>query len=300
MYVVTGATGNTGHIVAKNLLANGQKVRAIGRTTDRLQSIVAEGAEPFVADLTNKQALSKAFSGARAVYAMIPPNLSSENYRAYQDRVSDAIASALAAAKVQYSVTLSSVGADKPSKTGPVVGLHNLEQQLNKIEGVNVLHLRPGYFMENTLVQVGVIQAMGIAAGPLRSDLKLPMIATRDIGAVAADELLKLGFQQKQTRELLGQRDLTMTEVAAIIGKAIGKPGLAYKQLPDEQFRTAVTQAGISLNVANLILEMAAALNSGHMRPLEPRSARNTTPTSFEAFVAEQFVPAYQGKARAA
>jgi uncharacterized protein YbjT (DUF2867 family) len=115
------------------------------------------------------------------------------------------------------------------------------------------------------------------------------MIATRDIGAVAADELLKLGFQQKQTRELLGQRDLTMTEVAAIIGKAIDKPGLAYKQLPDEQFRTAATQAGISLNVANLILEMAAALNSGHMRPLEPRSARNTTPTSFEVFVAEQF-----------
>ena len=75
MYVVTGATGNTGHIVAKKLLANGQKVRAIGRSADRLQALVAEGAEPFVADLTDKQALAKAFAGASAVYAMVPPDV---------------------------------------------------------------------------------------------------------------------------------------------------------------------------------------------------------------------------------
>ncbi len=210
MYVVTGATGNTGRIVAKKLLArsldNGQKVRAIGRSADRLQSLAAEGAEPFVADLADKQALTKAFTGARAVYAIIPPNLTTQDYRAYQDRITDAIAAALAAAKVPYAVTLSSFGADKPDKTGPVVGLHHLEQQLNQIAGLNVLHLRAGYFMENTLAQAGIIQAMGVTAGPLRPDLKLPMIATRDVGAVAAEELLKLDFQQKQTRDLQGQR----------------------------------------------------------------------------------------------
>jgi len=301
MYVVTGATGNTGHVVAQKLLVNGQKVRTVGRSADRLQAIAAEGAEPFVADLIDKQALTKAFTGARAVYAMVPPpSANAQDYRAYQDRISDAIAAALSAAKVPYAVTLSSFGADKPDKTGPVVGLHNLEQKLNKITGLNVLHLRPGYFMENTFSQIDIIQAMGITAGPLRPDLKLPMIAARDIGAAAAEELLKLGFQQKQTRELLGQRDLTMTEVTATIGKAIGKPGVVYKQLPDEQVRAAMVQMGMSLDMANLILEMAAALNSGHMRTLEPRSPRNTTPTSYEVFVAEQFVPLYQRKTRAA
>jgi uncharacterized protein YbjT (DUF2867 family) len=300
MYVVTGATGNTGHIVAKKLLASGQKVRAIGRSAERLQSLVAEGAEPFVGDVTDKQALTKAFNGARAVYAMIPPHLTSPATRAYQEQVSDALAAALAANQVPYAVTLSSFGADKSDKTGPVVGLHNLEQKLNQISGLNVLHLRAGYFMENTLGQVGAIQAMGITGGPLRPDLKLPMIATRDIGAAAAEELLKLAFQLKQTRELLGQRDLTMTEAAAVIGKAIGKPDLAYIQLTDDQFRAALTQMGMSVDFANLILEMAGALNSGHMRTLEPRSARNTTPTSYEVFVAEQFVPAYQGASRAA
>ncbi len=300
MYVVTGATGNTGHIVAKKLLADGQKVRAIGRSAERLQAVAGEGAEPFVADLTDQQALTKAFTGARAVYAMIPPNLAAQDYRAHQDRISDAIAAALAAAKVPYAVTLSSFGADKPDKTGPVVGLHNFEQKLNKIGELNVLHLRPGYFMENTLGQVDIIHAFGMTAGPLRADLKLPLIATRDIGAIAADELLKLDFQQKQTRELQGQRDLNMTEAAAIIGKAIGKPDLGYLQLPDEQVRAAMTGMGMSLDMANLILEMAAALNSGYMRPLEPRSPRNTTPTSYEVFVAEEFVPLYQKKTRAA
>ncbi len=300
MYVITGATGNTGHIIAKKLLANGQKVRVIGRTADRLQALVAEGAEPFVADLTNEQAVTKAFNGARAVYAMIPPLVTSSATRAYQAQVGDAITAALAANKVPYAVSLSSVGADKSDKVGPVVALHNLEQKLNQIAGLTVLHLRPGYFMENTLAQVGAIQAMGITGGPLRPDLKIAMIATRDIAEIAATKLLSLDFQPKQILELHGQRDLTMTEVASIIGKAIGKPGLPYVQLSDDQFRGALTQMGMSADFANLLLEMCASMNSGYMRMLEPRSPTNSTPTSYEVFVAEQFVPAFQGASRAA
>jgi uncharacterized protein YbjT (DUF2867 family) len=120
------------------------------------------------------------------------------------------------------------------------------------------------------------------------------MIATRDIGAAAADALLHPNFQGKQTRELLGQRDLSYAEVTAIIGKAIGKPDLKYVQAPDDQFRAVLVQMGMSEQFARLLLEMIAALNSGYMRALEPRTAQNTTPTSFETFVAESFVPAYQ------
>ena len=125
------------------------------------------------------------------------------------------------------------------------------------------------------------------------------MIATRDIGAAAADALLRLAFRGKQTQELLGQRDLDYTEVAAIIGNGIGKPGLGYLQLPDDQMKGAMVQMGMSENLVGLILEMAGALNGGHMRALEPRSARNTTPTSYEIFAAEELVPAYQQQAAA-
>jgi uncharacterized protein YbjT (DUF2867 family) len=300
MFVVTGATGHTGSVVAKTLLKKGARVRVIGRSPDRLKNLTTEGAEPFDADLTDAAAVAKAMAGAKAAYVMIPPNISSSDVLGYQKRVVDSLASALKAAGVGHVVTLSSVGADKAERTGPVVGLHYLEQQLNSIDGLNVLHLRAGYFMENTLGQAAAVQKMGTTVGPLRADLKLPMIATRDIGEAAANALFSLDFRQKQTRELLGQRDLTMAEATQIIGKAIGKSDLKYAQLPDEQVKPALMQMGMSANMADLILEMSAALNSGHMRGLEPRSAKNSTPTSYETFVAEELVPLYQQASKAA
>jgi uncharacterized protein YbjT (DUF2867 family) len=299
MYTVLGASGHTGHVVAKNLLARGQKVRVVGRNAARLQPLAAAGAEIFTGDVTDAQALSRAFKGAESAYVMIPPDFTSNDGRAYQDRVSDAIASAVRSAGVKNIVSLSSIGADKASGTGPVVGLHNLEQKLNQIDGANVLHLRAGYFMENTLPQVNAIRVTGHVMGPLRPDLKMGMIATRDIGAAAADALLRLDFRGKQTRELQGQRDLDYTEVAAIIGKAIGKPGLGYVQAPEDQMKAALMQMGMSENLAGLLLEMAGALNAGDMQALEPRSPRNTTPTSYETFVGEEFVPAYKQQAAA-
>ena len=275
-------------------------MRVIGRNESRLRPFTEKGAEPFVADLTNQAALRRAFSGAKAVYAMIPSDQSQQDVIAYQSSIRESIGGALEQASVKYVVSLSSLGADRSEGTGPVVGLRRLEQRLNGIAGLNVLHLRPGYFMENTLAQVWPIQKLGFAAGPLNPDLKVPVIATHDIGVVAADALLKLEFTGQQTRELLGQRDLSYTEVARIIGGAIGKPDLKYRRIADDQFRQSVTQMGMSLNMANLLLEMCDALNSGQMRALEPRSPRNTTPTSYEEFVAKEFVPQYQERPAAA
>jgi uncharacterized protein YbjT (DUF2867 family) len=129
--------------------------------------------------------------------------------------------------------------------------------------------------------------------------LKLPMIATRDIGECATKALLNPHFQGKQTRELLGQRDLSYGEVASIIGKAIGNPDLKYSQLPDEQVRGGMMAMGMSGSIVDLLLEMAAAMNSGHMKELEPRTAENTTPTSYETFVRDEFLPNYQKAAAA-
>jgi uncharacterized protein YbjT (DUF2867 family) len=299
MLVVLGASGHTGQVVARNLLGRGKKVRVVGRSADRLRDLAAKGAEVFVADAADAPALTKAFRGADGAYVMIPPDATSHDYRAFQSRVSDAIAASVENAGLKNVVSLSSVGADKPSGTGPVAGLYDLEQKLNQVGGANVLHLRAGYFMENTLAQVAVIRMMGSMAGPVRPDLKLPMIATRDIGDAAADALLRLEFRGKQTRELQGQRDIDYVEVAAIVGKAIGKPALGYIQAPDEQLRMAMEQMGMSANFVGLLLEMSAALNSGHMKMLEPRTAENTTPTSFETFVEEEFAPAWRGEAAA-
>jgi len=299
MYVITGATGHTGTVAAQSLLSRGHVVRVVGRSADRLRPLTSAGAEAFVADLSDAEKLTHAFQGAQGVYVLVPPNMSSNDVRSYQEQVSDALATAVARSKVKFVVALSSIGADKESGTGPVIGLRNLEQKLNRIDSANVLHLRAGYFMENTLGQVGAIRALGVTGGPLRPNLKNAMIATRDIGTFIAEALIQLDFKGKQTRELQGQRDITMVEVATIIGTAVGKPDLSYKQLPDEQVIAAVVQMGMSQNMASLLVEMSGALNSGHMRPLEPRSPRNTTPTSYETFVAEVFAPAFRQQAAA-
>jgi uncharacterized protein YbjT (DUF2867 family) len=293
MIAIVGASGNTGGVVAEKLLEAGQKVRVIGRDAGRLERLTKRGAEAFVADATDAAGLTKAFEGASAVYAMVPPNISAPDVPAYQARVSDATAAAIAKAGVPKAVLLSSIGADKPDKTGPVTGLHHLEQKLNGIAALDAVFLRAGYFMENLLPQVGVIQKFGMLAGPLQADLPLPLIATRDIGDAAAKLLLKPDFTGKQPRELLGQRDVTYTELASIIGNAIGKPGLSYTKLPASMLRPALTQIGMSGSMVDILLEMAEALNSGYMAPLEPRSAANTTPTSIETFIAEEFVPRY-------
>lgn len=297
MHVVMGATGNTGSVAAEKLLANGKEVRVIGRDVQRLDKFKAQGAQVAVADATDSAALTKAFARAAAAYVMIPPNIASPHALSYSAHVADSIVSAIKANGVPYVVVLSSIGADKTEKTGPVVGLHQLEKKLEAIPDLNALFLRAGYFMENLVPQVGVIKSFGNMAGPVKGNLPLPLIATRDIGATAAAALLKLDFAGKISHELLGPRDVTYDEAAKIIGAAVGKPGLSYMQLPGMQLKPFLVQMGMSANVADILLEMADALNSGHMRALEPRSPQNSTPTTLETFVADVFAPQYRGEA---
>jgi uncharacterized protein YbjT (DUF2867 family) len=297
MYTVLGATGNVGSVVTRILLDKGEKVRVYGRHGGRLQAFAQKGAEAFVGDVTDSHALTRAFTGARAAFLMIPPAMRSSDYRADQERATDTISMAAKNAGLQYAVNLSSVGANLPAYTGPILGLHFSERKLNAIDRLNVLHLRPAYFFENLLPGISMIQMMGILGGALKSELRIPMIATRDIGAYVAERLFKLDFAGKSTQDLLGQRDLRMSEVVRVMGKALGKADLRYVQFPYDQVEKVFVQMGTPHKTATLFTEMFRAFNDGTVTPTETRSARNTTPTSIENFVKERFVPAYQGMA---
>jgi len=294
MYVIIGATGHTGSAAANTLLAQGKKVRVVGRKADHLASLVSKGAEPFVGNVADKNAMTKAFAGAEAVYVMIPPDPSSQDYYAYANQLSEAFAAGIEKNGVKHAVSLSSIGAEKTERTGPILGLHRLEERLNRISGLNTLHLRAAYFMENTLGQADAIAQMGHAAGPLRPEVKLPLIAARDVGTFAGYALARLDFAGHKVQELHGHRDLSYGEITAIIGKAIGKPDLKYVQLTAEQFHGVLLRMGMSEKIAALLVEMTQSLDSGYIKPLEERSPGNTTPTSYETFVAENLVPAYQ------
>lgn len=299
MIVITGATGKTGRPTVEGLLAKSEKIRVVGRDAKKLEGFVQRGAEAFVGFVEDPASMTKAFEGATAAFLLLPEDVTSQDMRAHQEQVSDCYAAAVAKARVPFAVTLSSIGAQHAEKTGPIVGLHNMEQKLNSIANLNVLHLRPGYFMENLLMSIPPLRSMGALPGGMTGEMQMPWIATKDIGAYAATRLAARDFSGSSTQELHGQRDISMKEAATVVGKAIGKPNLGYMQVPFMILEPALTQMGLPKSTAALLIEMWKGANAGLVAPQETRSARNTTPTTIESFAAEVFAPAFLGKSAA-
>jgi uncharacterized protein YbjT (DUF2867 family) len=266
------------------LLKAGKRVRVLSRTEDKVKELKAQGAEVMVGESNDVNYLTKAFTGATAVYAMIPPNFAATDFTDYQKKFADAVAEAVKKCNVKYVVSLSSVGTHLEEHSGVVFGLRYMEQKLDAISGLNTLHLRPTYFMENTLGQVGVIKQMGVMGSPVKADLNLSMIATKDIADYAFKRLNSLNFSGKNVQYLLGQRDLTYNEVASVFGKAIGKPDLKYNEFPAAAFKQALMLMGTSENLADNMNRFIDHLNKGKVLEDAKRDAESTTPTSIEEF----------------
>lgn len=292
MYTILGATGNIGGKIAGILAKEGKTARIVARSADRLKQLAGKHAEAFVGDALDTEFLVKAFTGAEAIFTLIPPNFKAEKFLTYADTVGESIARAVEIAEIKYVVNLSSVGADLPDGTGPIVGLHRQEERLNRIKGLQVLHLRPAYFMENLLMNVDLIKTKGIAGSAIRGENKFPMIATKDIAAFAAERLVKRDFSGSSVKYLLGQRDLSMIEATMTIGGKIGLPDLPYITFPYDAAEKGLIAAGLSADMSRLYLEMSRAFNEG--RVIAVRTTANTTSTTMEEFCDEVFTPAYR------
>jgi uncharacterized protein YbjT (DUF2867 family) len=283
MYVITGATGNVGGRIADILLSTSQQIRVIGRNPQRLDPLAKRGAEAFPGDMADPEFLTRAFTGAKAVFTMIPPNLKAENLREYQNKITESIVTAIKNAGVTHVVNLSSIGANLTDHTGPVLGLHDQEERLNQIPGLNVVHIRAGYFMENLYGNIDMIKK-GAFGTAMKGDLKVPFIATRDIASAAAKILMYLDFTGSSVRELLGERDISLDEIAKIIGKAIRTPRVKYSQFSYGNTIKALVGMGMSRDVAQSFVDLSKAANEGILYRGIRRTPESTTGTSFEEF----------------
>ena len=169
MVVVTGSTGRTGRSATGALLAKGEKVRVVGRDAKKLAPFVERGAESFIGNVEDVASMTTAFNGASAVYLVLPEDTSQQDLRAHQERVSDSYAAAIEKAHVRFVVNLSSIGAQHAKNTGPIVGLHNQEQKLDRVAGLNVLHVRAAYFMENLFMSIEPLRSTGTLPGGLQA-----------------------------------------------------------------------------------------------------------------------------------
>ena len=294
---VLGATGHIGTALVHQLLQQGHHVTAVARPSARLTVLQQAGATTKAGDAHDVAFLTEALRGADAAFLMIPPNVTAPDVLGHMRQVGEATARAVRAAGLKQAVNLSSIGADQTNGTGPVVGLHLQESRLSAIDDLTVVHLRPAYFMENLLANIGMVQHMGIMGSATRPDIKFPMVATKDIAAKAAALLGGEPLKNSTVYYLLGPRSYSMREATAIIGQAIGRPELPYVQFSYDDAKKGMVQAGLSENMAELYDEMTHHINAEKAMVTEPHTPVNTTPTTLEEFAQAVFVPAFRAAA---
>ncbi len=285
MYVITGANGNTGQRIAEALLHAGKTVKVIARNPEKVAALKEKGAHVAIGDLGDQAFLTETLRGAEAAYLMIPPNFAVSDWRAWSSGMVNTYAQAVKDSGVPKVVTLSSQGAHRTEGVGPVGGLGELENALKAIPGLDVLALRPGYFMENLYGSAGMIKHAGINGGVQKADARTPVVHTSDIAKVAAQRLLDLTFKGFSFEFITGPADLSFAEITAIIGKVIGKPELPYIEFSPEDGKAGMIQAGLPETIANGYVELALGMNEGRMGEGYERSQATQTSTSLEWFV---------------
>jgi len=272
MFVLAGVTGKVGSVAARELIAQGKPVRVLVRSAAKAGAW-RERAEVVEVALDDQGGLVRALDGAQGFFTLLPGDFAAADFRAEQKRVGATIAAAVAAAKVPHVALLSSIGAEVDGPTGPILGLHWLENAL-RASGSTLTALRPGYFQENLLGMVPLAREQGIYPSFTAPGYPLPMIATPDIGKEVA-RVLAAGAAKHNVVDLHGPA-YAGTDVAAVLATVLGRPVNAI-DIPPEQHVATMTQAGFPEQVARLYAEMHAFFRSGKVALVGDRAVAATT-----------------------
>jgi uncharacterized protein YbjT (DUF2867 family) len=288
---VMGAAGRVGGRVADVLLEKGEHIRVLqhGRP---LAELAARRAEVVQGDAANVDDLVELFDAAAAALVLLPDNVAEARFVAQRSTIARSIADALTRRPVRHVVMLSSLGVDRPDVVGIPAGLRELEQLLFALEAVNVLALRSALYIDYLLMSVPLIQAQGINGSAIEGDRPLPMIATSDVAAEAAERLARRDFSGHQAKLLLGPEDVTMREATAEIGQRVGKPEVRYIEFPPDDLERTLTGAGFSKEAASKLVEQQLAVNEGRFDAGVERTSENTGSTTLDDFLAGALAPA--------
>ena len=290
--LVTGSLGNISQPLTQELLQKGHAVTVISSNPAKQQAIEALGATPAIGALQDADFLKATFVGADAVYAMVPPNPAAPDNRAYYQALGHSYAQAIQQSGVRRVVHLSSMGADLAAGTGLILGSHDVEGILNKLPGLALTHLRPGYFYSNLTHMAGMIKAMGCIAANYGGADNLVMVDPRDIAAAAAEELT-LAASPGQHVRYVASGEYTGNEAAQALGTAIGKPDLAWVVITDEQARGGMQNSGMPAPLIENFLEMGASIHSGALRQDYDRHKPQTMGKVKLADFAKEFAAAF-------
>lgn len=265
LFAIAGVTGNTGSVVADLLLAQGHQVRVIVRDAAKGEAWAARGAQVAVADVSDAEAIATALRAVDGAWLLLPPNLASGDFRGWQAQAGRALIQAVAQAAPPHVVLLSSIGAQLESGTGPIAGLHPVEQGLAALPRTGVSLLRAAYFMENLRGSLGMLE-QDLFPTFTGKDLAIPMIATRDIGEVGAGLLLEGPPAPGAPRIVeLGAPPQSPAEVARALSTILGRT-INVAEAPVQAMAGALTGMGFPPDIAALYQEMSEAMIAGRLR----------------------------------
>ncbi|MFD2873371.1 NmrA family NAD(P)-binding protein [Mucilaginibacter ximonensis] len=261
--VITGSLGNISKPLTETLVKAGHTVTVISSNANRADEIKALGAMPAIGSVEDVNFLTDAFKGADAVYAMVPPNFGVSEWKNWIAGIGQNYADAITANGIKKVVHLSSIGAHLVDGTGPVTGIHRVEEIYNKLEGVAVKHLRPAFFYTNLLANIGMIKHAGIIGSNWGADTQMILVHPTDIAAAAAEEL-QSDFTGKSVRYIASD-ERTAGEIAKVLGTAIGKPELPWVEFSDADNTGGMIGAGLPEEVAVNYTEMGGSVRAGKM-----------------------------------
>jgi uncharacterized protein YbjT (DUF2867 family) len=262
--IVTGSLGNISQPLAKELVEKGHTVTVISSKLEKQQDIKVLGATAAIGALEDVDFLTATFTGADAVYCMIPPN----NYfdqnlelLAYYQRIANNYAQAIQQSGVKRVVYLSSIGAHLAQGSGILIGHHDGEGIMNNLQSVAITFMRPVAFYYNLFGFVPMIKSDGFIAANWGAEEKLVWVSPLDIAAAIAEEL-EIVLEGRKVRYVVSE-ELTGNETATILGAAIGKPDLKWIIIPSEQMQSGLEAVGMNPNIAAGLVEMYASQQSG-------------------------------------
>lgn len=274
MYVIAGVTGHVGSVAAKELLDKDKKVKVLVRDRAKGAPWADRGAEVAVGELGDKAFLTGALHGAEGFYTLLPADFTVPDLFAYQRELADSIATAVQASKVPHVVVLSSLGADLAEGTGPIKGLHYLEDKL-RATGTVLTAIRASYFQENLENGLGPARSAGIYPNfGSSAEVAIPMVATHDLGVVVAQALISPPSRSEAV-DVVGPR-YTTNQVVEKLGRALGKK-VEVQNVPETGWAAAMVQAGFPEPIARSFAEMYGAFDKGRIQPHGDRTIQGKT-----------------------
>jgi uncharacterized protein YbjT (DUF2867 family) len=291
MIVITTPTGQIGSQVLGNLLDSGEEVRVIVRDPAQLRAGARDGLDIVEGSHGDAAVVDKAFSGADAVFWLVPPDPHASSVEAAFVGFTQPAADTFKRHGVGRVVAVSALGRGTPwaDRAGYVTGSLAMDD-LIAASGVAFRALCNPSFMDNTIRQVAPIRDQGMFFSPIAGDRKLPTVATRDIAAAAARLLLDAGWSGVGEVPLLGPEDLSFNDMAEVISDVLGKE-IRFQQNTFEAYKDRFVSFGMSDAMAQGMTDMAWAKNEGIDNGVQ-RTPENSTPTSFRQWCERVLRPA--------